>query len=165
MEQAVHALNDGLFLDKASGNIATYKYIEKVLGIGHVSSISFASLCCFTGFGRSDWAFQTAKQSLVNTKTTCNYMSSLISAIEIKADDGSPPTEMTYYFSLWKAIGKSIGQHISTIENSVCAIFRKTKRYDAFVQYQDLYTLDYPKNRVLVKEYGTKDWKEMQFGT
>ena len=66
-------------------------------------------------------------------------------------DDHHPSENTNYYFSLWKAVGKSIGENAATIENSVCGWLREIKRSENFVKEQSLYTLIEGNNMVFEK--------------
>ena len=68
-----------------------------------------------------------------------------------------------YVKKLWTAVGKSISCAFSTVENSICAIFRKSKKQDTFFKGQSLYTLMETSTVVHVKTYGSNEWETMRF--
>ena len=72
IEDAIKCLNNGEMLDK-NGLFVDNKTVLKVKGIGPARAISFPSLCCFTGFGTSEYAIQTAKQAILNLETANGY--------------------------------------------------------------------------------------------
>ena len=131
-ETTVNRLNSGELL-KRDGKWKCHD----LKGVGAVCGISFPSLCCFVGLGKTPYAVQMAKQSPVNTKPG-SYFGKLRTKLEITADDGNPSDQSQFYFSLWKAVGKSIGENVATIENAVCGLLRATKRtetIDDFTQW------------------------------
>ena len=130
-------------------------------GIGDVCFISFPLLTCFVGLGKTEYAIQMAKLAPVNTRKG-SYFCTLQKKLEIKADDHNPSDNSDYYFSLWKAVGKSIGENVAMIENSVCGWLRETKRSENFVKEQSLYTLLDGCNMVFEKEYDSEEWIEFK---
>ena len=158
-ETTVNRLNSGELL-KRDGKWKCHD----LKGVGAVCGISFPSLCCFVGLGKTPYAVQMAKQSPVNTKPG-SYFGKLRTKLEITADDGNPSDQSQFYFSLWKAVGKSIGENVATIENAVCGLLRATKRTDNFVKGQDIYTLKEGSTNVFVKKYNSDKWEKLELAT
>ena len=136
---------------------------QNVYLVGDVASISFASLCVFTGMATSEYAIQTAKQAVVNDKSRNNYWDKLVSFLEESNPTYTRTIDKDYVKKLWTAVGKSISCAFSTVENSICAIFRKSKKQDTFFKGQSLYTLMETSTVVHVKTYGSNEWETMRF--
>ena len=158
-EQSVNQLNSGELL-KRDGKWKSHD----LKGVGHVCGISFPSLCCFVGLGKTPYAIQMAKQAPVNTKLGSHF-GKLQKQLETKADNGQPSDQSQYYFSLWRAVAKSIGENVATIENAVCCWLRSTKRTDNFVKGQDMHTLKEGFADVFVKKYNCTKWEKLELGS
>ena len=155
-EEIVKKLNNGELL-KMDGKWKDHK----LKGVGDVCFISFPSLACFVGLGNTKYAYQMAKLAPVNTKKG-SYFAALQKKLELKSDNCQPSNDANYYFSLWKAVGKSVDETVATIENSVCGWLRECKRTENFVKGQSLYTLTDHKNCVLEKKFNSKKWIEFR---
>ena len=132
IEDAIKCLNNGKMLDK-NGLFVDNKTVLKVKGIGPARAISFPSLCCFTGFGTSEYAIQTAKQAILNSETANGYAGDNEDQLSklgkiLRVDGDSPPYKDEYYCSILEAAGKSVGDVQSTMENAVCAMTRTIKK-------------------------------------
>ena len=145
IEHAIDSLNNGEMLDK-NGVFVDNKTVVDVKGIGATRAISFPSLCCFIGFGTSEYAIQTAKQAILNSETGNRYAGDKGDQLsklgqKLKVDGDSPPYDNSYYHSILEAAGKSVGEVQSTMENASCAITRTKKSHDMFIKNQTLYCL------------------------
>ena len=159
---ALDELNSGHMLSY-NGELVKNKSVEDLTGVGPVSALTFASLCVMVGIGYTKAAFATARQATVNNKSAHNYFQKLKTALVTKVDEGEPSIDPTYYYAIWKAVGKSTGEVIATMENSTCAIFRKSKKSDVFMKGQEMYDITLYEDIVWVKPYGTNLWVEMKF--
>lgn len=160
----VNDLNDGGLLNKDGIYVHLNKVHGRLKGVGEVSAISFASLYCFVGLGTTKYAIQTAKQAPVNNKSPNNYFLKLVKALEVSKDKGNPSMDPIHYFNIWKALWKSIGQTIATIENTICAMLRSSNRDDNFVPGQDLYDFrEGCTEYVYVKAFNSNVWQRMEF--
>ena len=161
--QAVRFLNNGELLNSEGVYVHDSKVYSSLKGVGNVAAISFPSLCCFVGLGETKYAIQTAKQAPLNNSSRNNYFSSLVEALTIPGDKGFPPSDPSYYLGMLKAIASSLGETVSTLENSVCSHFRKHKRYDNFVLGQELYTFSTTDYNVYFQKFGTAGWFPKDF--
>ena len=172
LEFAIKDLDSGKFeCDK--GIITTnlgYKRNHKeklydIYQIGHVSSISFPSVCVFTGLCTSKAAIQTAKQSKLNKSSPNTYYHKLKDYMDQhKLDDtrGLDLTKDSTYYNCWNAIAKSWGEVSASMENGCCGVFRSTPKMDVFLNKQTLYDLQCDQETVMVKTFGSTTWKRME---
>ena len=128
-----------------------------------MASISFPSLCVFTGLATSENALQSARQSLVNMKSKNSYIKEMNKYLD-QFDDGTYKTikDETFYKRIWKAIAKSFNEVFATVENGCCAIFRKQPKIDVFFKGQEMYGLTDSCAYVLVKKYGVAVWEKKE---
>ena len=142
IEVAIRALNEGRMLDAQSGMFVCDNYVVNIQGIGAARATSFPSLCCFTGFGTSQLAIQTAKQAVLNTGTSNDQTgrdSKLGALLRVNCD--SPPYKNSYYHSILEQTGMSVGDVHSTMVNASFALTQPNMRHNVFIKEQTLYTL------------------------
>ena len=113
IESAVKSLNDGEMLDQ-NGLFVNNSMVVHLKGVGSTRALSFPSLCCFTGFGTTDLAIQTAKQAIINSNSMnmCagdkpNKPSMLGSLLKVEGD--SLPCKNSCFGRILEATGMSIG--------------------------------------------------------
>ena len=165
---ALKGLEDGDFLD--DDGILQFGLGSKkfdINGIGHVAGISFPSIAIFCGLcSPTKLAVKTAKQSLINTTTSNSYFAELQKFCKnhnhkkkVNLEQDSP-----FYRRSMTFIGTSWGEVSSSIENCVCASFRKKQKYDCFFYGQDMYNLQCSNDNVWVKKFGCTTWTILHEG-
>ena len=163
---AIIDLNNGAWLNDKKElvkNLALYK----IKNVGNVGSLSFPSLCCFTGLCTSNEARITAKSVLPNmSKRDHSYAESMKQWLQELVEDDQMHVDIEEATSenklkrMWKAIAKSMNEVTASIENATCAVFRGYKRYDVYFHGQSLYNLvDERHDAVFVKNWESDEWK------
>ena len=162
---AIVDLNSGSWLNDKKElvrNLASYK----IKNVGNVGSLSFPSLCCFTGLCTSTEARITAKSVLPNmSKRDHSYLKSMKQWLQKLVEDDQIHVDIEEATSenklkrMWKAIAKSLNEVTASIENATCAVFRGYKRYDIFFHRQSLYNLVEDRDAVIVKDWESDEWK------
>ena len=132
--------------------------------VGEVASISCAPLLVFIGLAKGEHAINTAKQSLVNTKTGNSYYHSLVSFLD-EHDNAVPKTKKDpkFLLRLFRGIAKSWNTVIGSVENGCCAAFRVAKKCDVYFRGQEIYNLDDSSSNVMAKAFGSETWQVKEF--
>ena len=167
LENAIVELNNGSWLNDKNElvkNLASYK----IKNVGTVGSLSFPSLCCFTGLCVSKEAVTTAKSVLPNmSKSDHSYLTLMKKWLEehivknqihLNIEEATSENKLK---RMWKAIAKSMNEVPASIENATCAMFRGTKRYDIYFHGQSLYNLVEDSDLVRVRDWESDDWKNL----
>lgn len=167
LEDAIIELNNGSWLNDKNElikNLASYK----IKNLGTVGSLSFPSLCCFTGLCVSKEAITTAKSVLPNMiKSDHSYLTLMKkwlkelvakNQMHINIEEATSENKLK---RMWKAIAKSMNEVPASIENGTCAMFRGTKRYDIYFHGQSLYNLVEDSDIVRVRDWESDDWKNL----
>ena len=165
LEKAMDDLEDGNWLNEKR-ELTKSLASHKIMNLGNVGSLSFPSLCCFTGLCTTMNAMTTAKFALPNKShndhSHLNLMKTWLEKelvekqINVDTEDVTAEKKIK---QLWKAIAKSLNEMPATIENATCAVFRGQKRCDICFEKQSLCNLTDNSDKVLVKTWGSMDWK------
>ena len=154
----------GELLNKPTGGIGP----TDLHAIGKVSATSFASLAVFTGLATSVEAISTAR--LCNCNNMAGYYKPMHDFTQQCYAAGYPKEGVVQllphnFQQAWRAIGKSLGELVCTLENWCCATFRSNHKYDVFFQGQTMYNLTDGSNIVKVKLYGSSEWIDKLYET
>lgn len=158
-------LNNGAWLNDKKElvkNLAKHK----IKNVGNVASLSFPSLCCFTGLCTSKDATITAKSVLPNmseqdhshTELMKKWLQELVEDDQMHVDIEEATSENKLK-QMWKAIAKSLNEVTALIENATCAVFQGYKRCDIYFHGQSLYNLVEEWDEVFVKDWESDEWK------
>jgi hypothetical protein len=164
IQQCVESLRSGDFL-KPTGGLTKKSPATTLSMVGSVGAISFPSLCVFTGVATTTRALETAMMSTPNEDSRNSYAHKMTEFLD-EHDYESPKIAKTkngFYTRLFRAIGKSWGENISSVENACCAAFRKSPKYDVFFKGQELYNITYceDESSLQVKVYGSNVGTEL----
>ena len=145
LESAIKALNHGKFLDK-NGILVNNNFVVIVQGVGTARAQWFPSLCCFTGFGTTQLAIQTAKQAMFNsnkTKSGAGSQKGQNSKLEclLRVENDFPHCKNSHYNSILEQTGLSVGDVQSTMGNASYASTQTGTRHVMFVKEQTMHTL------------------------
>ena len=145
MESAIKALSHGKFLDK-NGILVNNNFVVIVQGVGTARAQWFPSLCCFTGFGTTQLAIQTAEQAMFNsnkTKSGAGSQKGQNSKLEclLRVENDFPHHKNSHYNSILEQTGLSVGDVQSTMENASHALTQTGTRHVMFVKEQTMHTL------------------------
>ena len=154
----------GELLNKPTGGIGP----TDLHAIGKVSATSFASLAVFTGLATSVEAISTAR--ICNCNNMAGYYKPMHDFTQQCYAAGYPKEGVVQllphnFEQAWRAIGKSLGELVCTLENWCCATFRSNHKYDVFFQGQTMYNLTDGSNIVKVKLYGSSEWIDKLYET
>lgn len=165
LNTATNDLEKGSFLNRKGELTKTLESYQVQL-INGVASLSFPSLCCFTGLCTSEKATMTAKLVKPNmTRYRQSYLTLMTSWLNERLAPRGIDVEQTMIDpnkikKMWTATGDSLGWVQATMENGTCAMFRKKKRHDVYFERQRLYNIKNHSNDTFVREWNSTEWKK-----
>jgi hypothetical protein len=160
--KVIQQLEDGQYLN--SNGVLVKRPGTELAMVGDVAYLSCAPLVVFVGKAKSEQAINTAKQSMINTKSKNSYYHVLQQYLD-GYDTAEPMMKKDEHFlmRIFRGIAKSWNTVIGSIENGCCATFRTAKKCDIFFYGQELYVLDDTCSKVMVKRYGVDTWEVKDF--
>ena len=167
LSTAMIDLNNGAWLNNEKELVKSLAEC-KIKNVGIVSSLSFPSLCCFTGLCKSKEATLTAKSVLPNMSKQDHSHKELMKKWlhELVKDDQmhvdiEEATSENKLKQMWKAIAVSLNEVMASIENATCAVFRGCKRCNIHFHGQSLCNLVEEQDEVFVKDWESDKWKAL----
>ena len=140
---------------------------KKIHALGDVSSLSFPSLCVFTGFCSSESAIETAQQAMPNVRSKNSYFAHLCRYINHHGGYNLKPKPAEGKKILRNAffsVADSWNTSVQCVENGSCCKFRTLPRYDVFLEGMDMYDI---KPSILqpiqIKRFNSDKWVPIKF--
>ena len=167
LSNAMIDLNNGAWLNNEKELVKSLAE-HKIKNVGNVASLSFPSLCCFTGLCKLNEATLTAKLVLPNMSKQDHSHKELMKKWlhELVKDDQmhvdvEEATSENKLKQMWKAIAVSLNEVVASIENATCAVFRGHKRCEIDFCGQSLCNLVEERDKVFVKDWESDEWKAL----
>ena len=172
LAKAVEELDAGDCLcpmtNKMIKNVCDRGNKENIYGVGGVSSLSFPSLCVFTGFCSSEAAIETAQQALPNVSSKNSYYPALCRYINHHGDFQIDPADKQKGKQLLQnaffSVADSWDTCVQAIENGSCCRFRYKPHKDVFLKGMDLYDIKPADLLPLrIKKFNSDEWVPIKF--